>query len=148
LKEVAKGVNFMKIHSDGTITALILEKGEPVHESLKQVARDLKLPGAFVTGLGVIKDVTIAFFQIELKSYKEMKLKGAVEMLSLNGSISWEGDEPIIHLHAVLGFEDGSVMGGHLLGANIGVTGEIFIHKTGERLERGMVEEFNLSLIK
>ena len=138
----------MKIHSDGTITALILEKGEPVHESLKQVTRDLKLPGAFVTGLGVIKDVIIAFFQIESKSYKEMKLKGAVEMLSLNGSISWEGDEPVIHLHAVLGFEDGSVMGGHLLGANIGVTGEIFIHKTGERLERGMVEEFNLSLIK
>ncbi|MBL7174092.1 MAG: DNA-binding protein [Desulfobacteraceae bacterium] len=138
----------MKMHSDGTITALILEKGEPVHESLKQVARDLKLPGAFVTGLGVIKDVTIAFFHIELKNYKEMKLKGAVEMLSLNGSISWEGDEPVIHLHAVLGFEDGSVMGGHLLGANIGVTGEIFIHKTGERLERGMVEEFNLSLIK
>ncbi|NQT56794.1 MAG: DNA-binding protein [Desulfobacteraceae bacterium] len=138
----------MKIHSDGTITVLILEKGEPVHESLKQVARDLKLPGAFVTGLGVIKDVIIAFFQIESKSYKEMKLKGAVEMLSLNGSISWEGDEPVIHLHAVLGFEDGSVMGGHLLGANIGVTGEIFIHKTGERLERGMVEEFNLSLIK
>ena len=138
----------MKIHSDGTITALILEKGESVHESLKQVARDLKLPGAFVTGLGVIKDVIIAFFQIESKSYKEMKLKGAVEMLSLNGSISWEGDEPVIHLHAVLGFEDGSVMGGHLLGANIGVTGEIFIHKTGERLERGMVEEFNLSLIK
>jgi len=27
------------------------------------------------------------------------------------------------------------------------VTGEIFIHKTGERLERSMVEEFNLSLI-
>ena len=138
----------MKIHSDGTVTALILEKGEPIHESLKQAARDMKLPGAFVTGLGVIKDVTIAFFQIESKSYKEMKLKGAVEMLSLNGSISWEGDEPVIHLHAVLGFEDGSVMGGHLLGANIGVTGEIFIHKTGERLERGMVEEFNLSLIK
>jgi len=138
----------MKIHSDGTVTALILEKGEPIHESLKQAARDMKLPGAFITGLGVIKDVTIAFFQIESKGYKEINLKGAVEMLSLNGSISWEGNEPVIHLHAVLGFEDGSVMGGHLLGANIGVTGEIFIHKTCERLERGMVEEFNLSLIK
>ena len=138
----------MKIHSDGTVTALILEKGEPIHERLKQAAHDLKLPGAFVTGLGVIKDVTIAFFQIESKSYKEINLKEAVEMLSLNGSISWEGDNPVIHLHTVLGLEDGSVMGGHLLRANIGVTGEIFIHKTGDRLERGMVEEFNLSLIK
>lgn len=138
----------MKIHSDGIVTALILEKGEPIHESLKQAARDLKLPGAFVTGLGAIKDVAIGFFQIESKSYKEINLEGTVELLSLNGSISWEGDEPVIHLHVVLGLEDGSVMGGHLLRANIGVTGEVFIHKTGKRLERAKVEEFGLSLIQ
>ena len=138
----------MKIHSDGTVTALILEKGEPIHESLKELARDLDIPGAFITGIGAVKDVVIAFFDMQSKGYKESKLEGVLELLGLNGDISWEGDEPVIHLHAVLGFEDGSVMGGHLLGANIGVTGEIFIHKTGERLERGMVEEFNLSLIK
>jgi len=39
-------------------------------------------------------------------------------------------------------------MGGHLLGANIGVTDEIFIHKTGKRLERAEVEEFGISLIR
>lgn len=138
----------MKIYPDGTVTVLILEKGEPVHESLKQVAKDLELPGAFITGLGVIRDVAVAFFQIESKSYKEIVLEGAVEMLSLNGSISWEKGEPVVHLHAVLGLVDGSVIGGHLLRANIGVTGEIFIHKTDTRLEREKVEEFDLSLIK
>ena len=64
----------MRIHSNGIVTALILEKGEPIHESLKQAARDLKLPGAFVMGLGAIKDVAIGFFQIESKSYKEINL--------------------------------------------------------------------------
>jgi predicted DNA-binding protein with PD1-like motif len=39
-------------------------------------------------------------------------------------------------------------MGGHLLSAKIGVTGEIFIHKIGKRLERAKVEEFDLSLIQ
>jgi predicted DNA-binding protein with PD1-like motif len=142
------GAGFMKTHSDGIMTALILEKDEPVHESLKQVARDLELPGAFVTGIGVLKDVSIGYFQIESKTYKEINLEGLVELLALNGSISWKGDEAFIQLHAVLGLEDGSVMGRHLLSANIGVTGEIFIHKTGKRLERVNVEEFGISLIR
>jgi predicted DNA-binding protein with PD1-like motif len=73
----------MKIHSDGIVTALILEKGEPVHESLKQAAKELKLPGAFVTGIGVIEDVTVAFFQIESKSYKEISPAGPIELLAL-----------------------------------------------------------------
>ena len=137
----------MKIHSDGTITALILEKGESIHESLKQVTRKLELPGAFITGIGAVKDVTIGYFDIKSNKYKEIALKGFFELLSLNGDISWEGDEPIIHLHAVLGLEDGSVKGGHLMRANIAVTGEIFIHKTGARLEREKAEEFGLSLI-
>ena len=138
----------MKIHSDGNIIALILEKDEPIHESLKKVARDLDIPGAFITGIGVIKDVTIGFFDRTSKSYKEMEVEGAVELLGLNGDITWEREEPVIHLHAVMGKEDGSVIGGHLLGAVIGVTGELFIHKIGKRLERDRVEEFGLSLIK
>lgn len=137
----------MKIHSDGIVTALILEKGEPVHESIIQVSKDLKIPGAFVTGIGALQDVSIGYFQLKSKSYKEIILEGLVELLALNGSISWKGDKPFVHLHAVLGLEDGSVRGGHLVSAIIGVTGEIFIHKTGKRLERASVEEFGLSLI-
>lgn len=138
----------MKLHSDGIVTALILEKGEPIHESLKKVAKELDIPGAFITGIGVITDVTIGFFDRTSKSYEKMKLEGAVELLSLNGDITWERGEPMIHLHAVLGMQDGSVLGGHLLNASIGVTGELFIHKIAKRLEREMVEEFGLSLVK
>lgn len=138
----------MKTRSDGIVTALILEKGEAIHESLKQMARELELPGAFITGIGAVKDVTIGYFDTKSNKYKEIDLKGTFELLSLKGDISWEGDEPFIHLHAVLGLEDGSVKGGHLMRATIAVTGEIFIHKTGERLEREKVEEFGLSLIK
>jgi len=138
----------MKIHSDGIVTALILEKDEPVHESLKKVAKDLELPGAFVSGIGALVDVSIGYFQAESKDYKETKLDGLVELLALNGSISWKEDETFVHLHAILGLEDGSVMGGHLLGAKVGVTGEIFIHKVGQRLERATVKEFGISLIQ
>ncbi len=138
----------MKIHSDGIVSALILERGESIHEKLKEIAKELDSPGAFITGIGVIKDVVLGFFSIESKTYKEMKVPGPVELLALNGNMSWEGEEPIIHLHAVIGMDDGSVIGGHLLKARIGVTGEIFIHKIGVRLERERAEEFGLSLLK
>ena len=138
----------MKMHTDGIVTAVILEKGEPIHERLKQVTRELSLPGAFIKGIGAVKDVALGFYDKESKAYKELKVEGPVELLTLNGDITWEGEDPVIHLHAVIGLEDGSVMGGHLLGAIIAVTGEIFIHKMGKRLERERVEEFGLSLIK
>ena len=137
----------MKMHSDGIVTALVLEKGEPVHESIIRASRELEIPGAFVTGIGALKEACIGYFQLESKSYKEVTLEGLAELLALNGDITWKGDEPFVHLHAVLGLEDGSVTGGHLVRAVIGVTGEIFIHKTGKRLERASVEEFGLSLI-
>ena len=137
----------MKTYSDGIVTALILEKGEGVHENLKQVAKNLGLPGGFITGIGTIEDVIIGYFDKGSSAYIEQRLEGVFELLTLNGDISWEAEEPVIHLHAVLGMENGSVVGGHLFQGKIAVTGEIFIHKIGKRLERKRVEEFGLSLI-
>ena len=130
----------MKIHSDGVVTALILEKGEHVHECIKKVARDMDIEGAFITGIGGVRDVTVAYPQLEQKRLLETRLEGFFEMLTLNGNIAWEDGNPVAHLHAILGKEDMSVAGGHLIQATIGTTGEIFIHKIGKRLERKKVE--------
>jgi predicted DNA-binding protein with PD1-like motif len=36
-------------------------------------------------------------------------------------------DEPVVHLHGVLGMPDGSVIGGHLFEARVFTTLELFI---------------------
>ena len=92
--------------------------------------------------------MVLGFFNTESKEYEKMEVKGAVELLALNGNSSWKGNTPFVHLHAVIGKEDGSVIGGHLLEAKIGVTGEIFVHKIGKRLERQKDDAFGLFLIQ
>ena len=130
----------MKIHSDGVVTALILEKGENVHECIKKAARDMDIEGAFITGIGGVRDVTVAYPQLEKNRLLETKLEGFFEMLTINGNIAWEDGNPEVHLHALLGKEDMSVAGGHLIQATIGTTGEIFIHNFGKRLERKKIK--------
>ena len=137
----------MKTFSDGIVTALVLEKGEAIHDSIEKTSMELDMPGAFITGIGVIKEVVLGFFDIPKKEYKEREYKGPVEMLSLSGNVAWKDKEPVVHLHVIIGFEDGSTAGGHLVRAKIGVTGELFLHKIGRRLERKPVEEFGLALI-
>ncbi len=137
----------MKTYSDGIVTVLILEKGEPILENLKRAAVDLSIQGAFLTGIGAVQDVSVGFFDKESKTYKENRFEGPVELLALNGNIAWEGENPVVHLHALMGYEDGSVVGGHLLEATVAVTLEIFVHKFGKRLDRARVEDLGLSLI-
>ena len=138
----------MKIYSDDNVISMVLEKGEMLHEKLGNAAKEFDIPGAFITGIGTVTDVSIGFFQKENKSYKEIALKGEYELLALNGNISWEDQHPVIHLHATLGKEDGSLLGGHLIKAAIAVTGEVFIHKIEKRLKRRKIEEVGLSLIQ
>jgi predicted DNA-binding protein with PD1-like motif len=138
----------MKIYSDSIVTALILHVEESIHDCIIRFAGEQILPEAFITGIGVIKDVVLGFFNTDAKEYEKMEVKGPVELLALNGNSSWKGNEPFVHLHAVIGKEDGSVIGGHLLEAKIGTTAEIFIHKIGKRLERKFAEKFGLFFIQ
>jgi predicted DNA-binding protein with PD1-like motif len=138
----------MKTYSDDIVTALILDVEESIHDCIIRFAGEQSLPGAFITGIGVIKDVVLGFFNSDTKEYERMEVEGPVELLALNGNCTWKEKEPFVHLHAVIGREDGSVIGGHLLEAKIGVTGEIFVHKIDKRLERQRDERFDIFLIQ
>ena len=63
----------MKTYSDGIVTALILEKGEAIHENLKQAAKRLGLPGGFITGIGAVEDVIIGYFDKGSRAYIEKR---------------------------------------------------------------------------
>ena len=61
----------------------------------------------------------------------EIEEAGPVKLLSLEGNFfpSEKEGNPVFHLHAIIGSPSGTVMGGHLLKADIFTTTEIFIGK-------------------
>lgn len=109
-----------------------LQSGEDFFESLSSLNLTA---GAIICGIGMLRDVTLAFWTG--REYKEHKVAGPAELLSLQGNFSLREGQSHIHCHAVLGLEDGSTVGGHLSKATVHETNEIYIRKlSGIVMER------------
>jgi predicted DNA-binding protein with PD1-like motif len=122
----------MYVAESGQDLIVRLQPGEDFFESLG--ALELTA-GAIVCGIGMLRDVTLAFWTG--KEYKEHKVPGPAELLSLQGNFSLREGKSHVHCHAVLGLEDGSTVGGHLSKATVHETNEIYIRKlSGIVMER------------
>ncbi len=122
-KHRGEGV-FMYVAETDHDIVVRLEDGEDVHASLQSLGLTA---GAVVAGIGMLREVTLAFWNGS--EYVEHLVKGPVELLSLQGNLSRKEGDPFVHLHAVLGREDGTVVGGHLMKATVHETNEIVIRK-------------------
>ncbi len=57
----------------------------------------------------------VAYYRQDERRYVDMEIKKNVEILSGLGNISLKDGKPFVHLHLVLGQEDGSCVGGHAM---------------------------------
>jgi predicted DNA-binding protein with PD1-like motif len=128
--------------------AVILESGEEVFESLMEFAKEQKVSASQFTAIGAFSETVVGFFDFSLKDYKHIPLKTQMEVLTLNGDITIFNDQHKIHAHVVLGKEDGTAHGGHLIKAIVHPTLEIILNESPVYLERQMNEELGISLIK
>ena len=118
----------MQIKPEGKTYALRFERGENFFEELKAWAASERVKGAVILGgIGMFDNPKLGFFKGFGGEYEFTVFDGCFECLSLQGNIAWLGDDPIIHVHAILGREDFTVFGGHLADATIAATIEMFI---------------------
>jgi predicted DNA-binding protein with PD1-like motif len=129
------------------IYALILDSGDDVTSSLQSLAKDKQLSAAQFTAIGAFSGVTLGFFSFQTKDYKKIEINEQVEVLVLTGDISLYKNEPKLHAHVVIGKEDGTAHGGHLIKAKTHPTLEIIITESPSYLKREMDEETGLALI-
>jgi predicted DNA-binding protein with PD1-like motif len=95
-----------------------------------------------------LSEATLGFFNFEIKDYKKINVNEQTEVLSLLGDVSLYNNKPKIHAHIVLGKEDGTAHGGHLLEGTVHPTLEIILTESPAHLERQMDEEIGIPLIK
>jgi len=95
---------------------------EDLYTSLKKICKDHDVErGVILSAIGSFKNVAFRNVKINvdipvrLEDTNEMEGKGPSELLSLEGNIflSESEEDPIIHLHVMLGSPLGGVMGGH-----------------------------------
>ena len=127
--------------------AVIFEKGDEVIETLRRFANEQRLLASHFTAIGALSNVVIGFFDPAKKQYKKIPIREQVEVLSLTGGITFEGDVPKIHAHIVLGKADGTAYGGHLLEGHVFPTIELILVESPKYLQRRLDKETGLALI-
>jgi predicted DNA-binding protein with PD1-like motif len=126
---------------------VVFDKGDEVIESLTTFARRETLRASRVTAIGALRDVTLGYFDRATKDYRKIPLTEQVEVLSLLGVITLDGELPKVHAHIVVGRADGSTRGGHLLQGHVWPTLEVVVEELPRHLQRRTDPESGLALI-
>jgi predicted DNA-binding protein with PD1-like motif len=127
--------------------AIIMQSGDEVMENILSFAKQEKLHAAQFSAIGAFSKVTLGYFDFSVKDYKKIEVNEQVEVLNVVGDISLYNDEYKIHAHVVVGKEDGTAHGGHLMKATVHPTLEIILTESPAYLKREMDEESGLPLI-
>ena len=136
------------LNADPPITyAVVLDTGDEVAGALGKFVRDHEVEAASVTAIGAFRRAVLGYFQWETKQYRQIPVEEQVEVLSLIGDVAVAEQGPTLHLHAVLGKADGSVVGGHLLEAHVRPTLEIIMIQPPSYLRKRKDPETGLALI-
>ena len=121
---------------DGNNYLLVLKAGQPLIASLTAFMEKERLPGASLSGIGAVKNVEVAYYDIQAQKYKYHTFKPSMEVLSLNGNMGYFQNKPIVHAHVALADSSYTVHGGHVKEAEVSLILEIFITPTSKPITR------------
>jgi uncharacterized protein len=153
-------------HDDGRRKfVLVLDAGEEAVASIKAFAKQQELQGSTVAGIGAFETCSFGHFNPATKEFTRNDLTVQAEVLALNGNIAGElgqhdghedddgdGDSedngPHLHLHCVVGLNDASTRGGHLIQGIVRPTMELVIEESPVHLNRGLDRASGLVLLQ
>lgn len=125
---------------------LKLEKGEPVNATLSDFIAAQTLSSHTIQAIGSISNPILAYYNLETKNFIEKEFIGNFELLTCTGSIAFEGNIPLIHIHTVISREDFSTIGGHVKEMTAHATVELFLFDLEDKLEKSYNNEIGLKL--
>jgi hypothetical protein len=127
---------------------LILDQGEEAFKTITEFAEREKITGASVSAIGAFSMAKVGWFDLTAKNYRPIEVNEQCEVLSLIGDVA-QGDDgkASLHLHAVLGLQDGTLRGGHLLSGLVQPTLEVTIIETVVHLRRKKRADLGIALI-
>lgn len=127
-----------------------LDKDDEVIASLLTLCEKEDIRTAHFQGIGGCSSAVTGVFETESKTYRQHKVTGMLEMISLDGNVTEYENKPYIHAHAAFAYHDAEgaaqALSGHLLEAVIGLTGEIVLTPAGGHIGRRYVEEMGIRI--
>ncbi len=82
-----------------------LEGGDEIHDSLVAFAEKEHITFGRIQGIGAVREVTLGLFYLDRKEYRETKLYGIKEIISLTGTLDMFQKKPYGYFNIALGGE-------------------------------------------
>jgi predicted DNA-binding protein with PD1-like motif len=137
----------MQFRKFGNSYVIRLEKGDELIASLRKFVEREKVTGGFFYGLGAVRDVSLGYFDVEKKEYKEKSFEEDFELTSLVGDISFAGEKVIVHAHVTLANSEFGVFAGHLNRTTVTATVEVVFNPLSGKLEKEVDPDTGLNLL-
>jgi predicted DNA-binding protein with PD1-like motif len=136
----------MELRKAGSQLIIRLDSGDEIAASLRKACIEHHVQYAHFSGIGACRSAEISHFDTKEKKYHSKKLEGMLEIVSLSGNITTVDNEPFVHAHIALGLTDFTVLGGHLVRAEINPTCEIILSPLPMEVGRKLDEKSGLRL--
>ncbi|HEY2473252.1 MAG TPA: PPC domain-containing DNA-binding protein [Candidatus Cybelea sp.] len=128
---------------------LVFETGDELAEGLADFAKEQQLAAASFKAIGGLCSVRLTWFSWETKKYEpSVTLDEQLELCSLIGDVALVEGKPVVHAHAVIGKQDGTAHGGHLLQAIVRPTCELVLTESRTSLRKVVDPDSGLPLIR
>ena len=138
----------MQVKKCGSAYLLRLEIGEEVIASMSSFVRERRIRSAWLQGIGAIDQVTIGTYDIERRQYVKETFAGDQELLNMTGNVAWLGQDPVLHIHAMIADQSHKVSGGHLFSGRTCVTVEVVVQPWSVRVARAPDAGTGLNLLR
>ena len=125
-----------------------LAKGEDLLAVLENCAREHNITLGEVQAIGAVSQARIGYYNQSERKYYFLDLERPLEILSLTGNISLKDGKPMVHVHIILGDNEGRAFGGHLAEGTLAFACEFMIqeYQSATPLVRQMDEPTGLFL--
>jgi hypothetical protein len=128
------------------------QPGDDLFEMIRETMRNAGWErGVILSAIGSLCDVsfidpkpTVAI-PLNKEKVNLIEMKGPFELVSLEGNVvplvgefaDMKDGDPVVHLHAILGYDDGRMTGGHMAKATVFTTTELFLaHLKGSKVKK------------
>jgi predicted DNA-binding protein with PD1-like motif len=104
--------------------------GDEIMSGLTDLVLEHDITSGYITGLGGLSGALLAWGDPEVGAFKMIPVDEKCELISLLGHVAVRDGKPYVHLHAVVGFRDGSTKAGHVMEARVAPLAEISLVAT------------------
>lgn len=133
---------------DPRLLVVVCDKEDNPVECVVDAAREQGIRAAQVTAVGAFRRAQLGYFDRTQRDYTAILVDEQAEVLSFLGDIATKADEPVLHAHVVLGRQDGSTIGGHLLAGTVWPALEVMVTEVADELGKQVDPETGLALIR